>query len=135
MEPETSQNYELKLPAPVAGSGQQEQLPAQPEIVSGAPEQAPVSSSAGPVAMPTMTMPTMPTQTVSLPQSGVAQTTSTSTPMVAEDNDLIEKEWVNKAKQIVERTKEDPHQQNKELTVFKADYLQKRYNKTIKLSE
>jgi len=135
MEPETSQNFELKLPAPVGANGQSEQAPAQPEIVSGAPEQTPVSSSAGPVAMPTVPMPTAPMQTVSLPQSGVAQTTSVSTPTVADDNDLIEKEWVNKAKQIVERTKEDPHQQNKELTVFKADYLQKRYNKTIKLSE
>ena len=48
---------------------------------------------------------------------------------------LIEKEWVVKAKQIVEKTKDNPYNQNKELTVFKADYMKKRYNKTIKLSE
>lgn len=57
------------------------------------------------------------------------------TPPIAEDADLIEKEWVEKAKQIVQRTRQDPHQQNKEMNVMKADYLKKRYNKDIKLSE
>lgn len=57
------------------------------------------------------------------------------TPPIAEDADLIEKEWVEKAKQIVQRTKHDPHQQNQEMNVMKADYLKKRYNKDVKLSE
>jgi len=55
--------------------------------------------------------------------------------LIADDTDLIEKEWVNKAKAIVERTKNDPHTQNKEMTKIKADYLKKRYNKDIKLPE
>jgi len=55
--------------------------------------------------------------------------------LIADDTDLIEKEWVNKAKAIVERTKADPHTQNKEMTKIKADYLKKRYNKDIKLPE
>ncbi len=50
-------------------------------------------------------------------------------PLVADDVDLIEKEWVEKAKQIVNQTKDDPHTQNKELNSFKADYIKKRYNK------
>lgn len=56
-------------------------------------------------------------------------------PAIADDTDLIEKEWVQKAKQIVEQTKSDPHTQNKEMNKVKADYLQKRYNKQIKLVE
>jgi hypothetical protein len=51
-----------------------------------------------------------------------------------DDKDLIEKEWVDKAKQIVERTRDDPYKQSEELTVFKADYIKKRYGKTIKVS-
>jgi hypothetical protein len=62
-------------------------------------------------------------------------TTTTVVPATADDADLIEKEWVTKAKNIVEKTQEDPYQQSKELTIFKADYMKKRYNKTIKLSE
>ena len=51
-----------------------------------------------------------------------------------DDKDLIEKEWVEKAKQIVERTRDDPYKQSEALTVFKADYIKKRYGKTIKVS-
>jgi hypothetical protein len=81
------------------------------------------------------------------PQSSVAQPVSSTTddissgttlahlPQVAEDSDLIEKAWVTKAKEIVARTAHDPHLQNKEMNKFKADYMKKRYNKDIKLSE
>lgn len=53
------------------------------------------------------------------------------TPEEASDSDLIEKEWVIKAKQIVEHTAEDPFQQQEELAKMKEDYLKKRYNKSI----
>lgn len=56
-------------------------------------------------------------------------------PSIAADDDLIEKEWVLRAKAIVAKTKDDPHQQNKELNLYKADYIKKRYNKDIKVSE
>ncbi len=56
-------------------------------------------------------------------------------PAMADDIDLIEREWVHKAKEIVEQTKGDPHTQNKEINKVKADYLKKRYNKDLKLEE
>lgn len=62
-----------------------------------------------------------------LPLSGV--------PAIADDADLIEKEWVEKAKEIVGHTRSDPHAQNKELNKMKADYMKKRYNKDIKLQD
>lgn len=55
------------------------------------------------------------------------------TPEEAADSDLIEKEWVMKAKQIVEHTAEDPYKQQEELSKIKADYMKKRYNKDIGL--
>ena len=69
------------------------------------------------------------------PLAAVAPTTQSVVPGAADDGDLIEKEWVVKAKQIIQRTQDDPYQQSKAVNVFKADYMQKRYNKTIKLSE
>jgi len=53
----------------------------------------------------------------------------------ADDADVIEKEWVDKAKKIVGATKDDPHQQEKEVSKLQADYLMKRYGKQMKLSE
>lgn len=59
----------------------------------------------------------------------------TGAPPIAADVDLIEQEWVSRAKRIVEQTREDPHMQNKEMSKFKADYIKKRYNKDIKVGE
>lgn len=56
-------------------------------------------------------------------------------PGIADDTDLIEKEWVEKAKEIVARTRQDPYLQNKEVERMKADYMKKRYDKDIKIAE
>lgn len=58
-----------------------------------------------------------------------------SLPDDAADTDLIEKEWVLKAKQIVDHTSDDPYTQQMEIGRVKADYMKKRYNKDIKLSQ
>ncbi len=68
-----------------------------------------------------------PAQSISMPQVAV--------PEEAADSDLIEKEWVNKAKQIVEHTKDDPYEQQRAMGKFKADYMKKRYNKDVKVSD
>jgi hypothetical protein len=69
------------------------------------------------------------------PASTMSTTASAGIPAIADDVDLIEKEWVAKAKEIVAETKDDPYSQNKEMTKVKAEYIKKRYNKVIKLSE
>ena len=56
-------------------------------------------------------------------------------PQIADDIDLIEKEWVNKTKDIVQRTKDDPYNQNRQIVRLRADYMKKRYNKDIKLTK
>ena len=69
-----------------------------------------------------------------LPQAtGAPASAHPSAPAVADDLDLIEKEWVEKAKSIVANTRNDPYAQNQELNKFKADYMRKRYNKDIKI--
>lgn len=106
-----------------------------PETPLQAAEQAPPPAAANqpdPISAAAVALP--PAAPVTMGADDAASTTS-DTPAIADDADLIEKEWVLKAKQIVERTKEDPYDQNKQLNVFKADYMKKRYNKTIKLSE
>ncbi len=96
-------------------------------VAANTPPQVPQNA---PLPMP----PTVPTSTP-MPLNAVPTTTTTDVPSTADDGDLIEKEWVLRAKKIVEQTQDDPYKQSKELTTFKADYLHKRYNKNIKLSE
>jgi hypothetical protein len=62
-------------------------------------------------------------------------TATIDSPEVANDVDLVEKEWVEKAKEIVHRTIDDPHQQNYQVSLLKADYMKKRYGKDVKVPE
>ena len=55
-------------------------------------------------------------------------------PSMADDVDLIEKEWVSKIKEIIQKTKNDPYERSRQLTLLKTEYLQKRYNKNIKVT-
>ncbi len=57
------------------------------------------------------------------------------TPAAAEDLDLIEKEWVYKAKEIVEATQASPHEQSAQINQIKADYIKKRYDKDIQVDQ
>lgn len=91
--------------------------------------EAPVQQ-ASPQQPPTA-LPQMPPQTaVAMPAPDPA-----GMPVIADDTDLIEKEWVEKAKEIVARTRQDPYLQNKEVERMKADYMKKRYGKDIKITE
>lgn len=53
-------------------------------------------------------------------------------PMVADDVDVIEKEWVEKAKSIVKNHRDDPYKQEQEANRLQSSYLKKRYGKSIK---
>lgn len=52
-------------------------------------------------------------------------------PAAAADEDLIEKEWVDRAKQIIEQTKDDPFRREQEVNKLQADYLRKRYGREL----
>lgn len=98
-------------------------------------EQAPAGGFVDPAAAMT---PPPPAALPPIDEPSTAANTATppppsATPAIADDADLIEKEWVMKAKQIVEKTKDDPHRQNEEINKVKADYLKKRYNHDLKV--
>jgi hypothetical protein len=101
------------------------------------PEPPPLSQPASPTALrPALPIAPQPaSQTAPQPAQPVAAQPAAGAAMAADDNDLIEKEWVNRAKQIVEGNRDDPYKQSEDLTLFKADYIKKRYGKTIKVSQ
>ena len=57
------------------------------------------------------------------------------TTLPAKDSDLIEKEWVERAKSVISKTADDPHDQKTKVSQMKAAYIQKRFNKTVKTDE
>jgi hypothetical protein len=142
MQPENSR------PAPPSP----EQLPVQPAITPEAMPSLPpldsrfergqerfeqaaeagaIASDAASAATP-MAVPVTPVQPVQVP---TVQPITTGAPLVAADEDLIEKEWVDKAKEIIEQTRDDPHARTQKVNALQRDYLQKRYGKVIGASE
>lgn len=126
MEP-TKSSFGAELPEPVQTGGGETIQPIAPEAQPR--PQAPVTPTPQPVIDTSMAAPS---QSVQAP---VATPVAATSPMIADDADLIEKEWVLRAKAIVAQTVHDPHLQTKEVSKMKADYMQKRYNKQLKLEE
>ena len=130
MDTKSKNNHELPSPSnnveifePSSSNDNYENLASNNELdknASSTPNQQPI--------------PLVQTSTVTTP------TTTSTTPVdmslnesdaKAEDVDIIEKEWVNKAKSVVNSTRNDPRQQNKEIAKLKKIYLEKRFNKTL----
>lgn len=134
----------FELPRPVVNEAvtpvpKPEAVPHQAEQASRAAELPGSSLPSVPPVPPVSSAPVDPATlagTTPDPIPAVRASTPTAvTPDMADDIDLIEKEWVDKAKAIVEHTREDPHQQNKQLNEFKADYMKKRYGKELRLTD
>ncbi|HRN97155.1 MAG TPA: hypothetical protein PLZ58_01750 [Candidatus Saccharibacteria bacterium] len=76
---------------------------------------------------------TLPTPVIDDQVSDDNNTTATTVdaPLVAGDDDLIEKEWVDKAKKIVAETKNDPYMQEERVNKLQVDYLKKRFGREL----
>jgi hypothetical protein len=110
----------LSTPERVVGTGAErveQRSEATPAAVNSMPVLPPLQLS--PVVTPT------PVANTSVPPVGE------DTPIVAGDDDLIEKEWVDKAKKIIMQTKDDPFRREQEVSKLQADYLRKRYGKEL----
>ena len=143
MQPETSHSVPQgaeQLPVPPSVGA--ENIPTLPPIETGplggqerfeqaAEAGARISDAAATASAAAIATPSAPVQA---PQGPLAAPV-TATPMVAADEDLIEKEWVDKAKDIITQTKDDPHARTAQVNALQRDYLQKRYGKVVGASE
>lgn len=143
MQPENSRvNVPGVEQAPVAPTIGPENVPSLPPLETGlergqerfeqAAEAGARASDAAAAAAATAPAPVAP-PAQALPQD--TSSPSTATPLVAADEDLIEKEWVDKAKEIIEQTRDDPHARTQKVNELQRDYLQKRYGKVVGASE
>lgn len=132
MEPKSPE----QLPTPIEytpSSPTPERPPASPERAEPTPErsqeqqQNAMPAAPAPNVQPVQLPTPVPTQSTTDDQA----TSQTDTPAVAADEDLIEKEWVDKAKKIITETKDDPYAREREVGKLQADYLKKRYGKEL----
>lgn len=114
-----------------SGTPNHEQLAPLPEIRG---QQAPVMTQASSSATPPVSVASL-IANADGSNSVPVTTNASNSVLTADDADLIEKEWVQKAKAIVMQTKDDPRAQNIQMNGVKAEYLKKRYNKDLKVSD
>lgn len=113
------------------------QIPAYPERLAQSPEVGAAESresaqiEASQVAMPAVQ--SLPTPVTSNQQASSA--TDDKTTLIANDDDLIEKEWVDKAKKIIAETKDDPYKRELEISKLQVEYIRKRYGREIGVAE
>ncbi len=96
-------------------------------------EQAGTLNDTPQIAADDVTLVAAPTSVV--PQDDSAAGTTSQSPIAAADDDVIEKEWVNKAKKVIHETKGDPYAKEREVSKLQADYMQKRYGKQVKMPD
>ena len=123
-----------RQPAAPERRAEQLNVPVSPEIQTGARmEQAEKLSETAARAAETTNQPAtvLPTVVPVAAPAPVTDTPTSDTPVVAADEDLIEKEWVDKAKAIIAATREDPSARERGIAQLQADYLKKRYGKEL----
>lgn len=103
------------------------------------PETAPGKQALPPTLQLPAVLPDVPAASPALPVQddnvGPPVASPKTSNLPAADKDLIEKQWVQKAKEIVADTKSDPYKQKSEMSKAKADYIQKRFKKTVKTDD
>lgn len=123
-----------ELPRPQIPSEVLPQIPGTVEYQPGAVEVRRESESVMPAAPPlapvTMSIPQPPVAS-SAPSELASGGATLTAPAIAGDDDLIEKEWVDKLKKIITLTAGDPYERTRVIAQLQADYLKKRYNKTL----
>lgn len=123
-------NYELP-PQPESHEGE-DQRPEQGREAAPAPQEK-AGSQAPPPALPAVPddIPAADTPVIAVP----AQDDKAAHPVPdssAKDADRIEPAWVDRAKDVIAKTHDDPYLQKDQMSKVKADYIAKRFGKQIK---
>jgi hypothetical protein len=60
-----------------------------------------------------------------------SQSSSRSAPNIAQDADIIEKEWIDAVKRVFSAHREDPYSLNEAMANLRRYYLHKRYGREL----
>jgi hypothetical protein len=134
MEPnrEGGPNFELNLPPAPEGGQRQERAAEAP---AARPETAGKQAPAPALPVIPDDIPSVDQPVIAAPPQDLAAPVIADPKAAAQDGDRIEKEWVDKAKAVIAHTQDDPYRQKDQMSRIKAEYIQKRFNKTIKTDE
>ena len=133
MEASRGETPQFEAPTTVnVGGGGEKSLP-RGEVRPSSLESSPAKGPAAPIISQPLQgiQPALP---LNDPLTDDSTKTGSNLPIVtpANDTDRIERQWIDKAKYIVQQTKDDPYKQKDEMSRVKAEYIQQRFKKTLK---
>jgi hypothetical protein len=132
MQPENSPAPNGPEQQPVDASQNQEHIPVLPTPEAGVERvEQTTEASAAAVDATYQGVPVPPPPVVPVATTQAAD----DSPIVAGDEDVIEKEWVDQAKKIILETKDDPFARTNRVNELQRNYLKKRYSKDLGVSE
>lgn len=109
-------------------------LPRQPEqglLETGAEQTEQASEAASRASDNAGMAPVMPPSVIVSDDPIADDQTAIDSPVIAGDDDLIEKEWVDRAKKIVAEVRDDPYKQENAVTQLQKDYQKKRFGREL----
>ena len=114
----------------------------QPSVSMAEIPQSPEASvpASAPIASTPAAATSTPSAPVNMNSSQPVQVTppapiASANPALAEDVDVIEKEWVDQAESIIQKTAGDPHAEEEQIEDLQIDYMKKRYGKDVAKSD
>jgi len=136
MEPETSAPKLGPEQAPKEYGSTVEHMPQLPQperglLETGAEQTEQASEAAARSDAAGVVTPVMPTPVTTTDDQTSDDSTAIDSPIVASDDDLIEKEWVDRAKKIVAEVRDDPYKQENAVTQLQKEYQKKRFGREL----
>lgn len=138
MQPGSGENQPISFEIPKPSSGETaddaslEALPTKsPENKQQTQSVAASSDAASAIALPSQAIATsLSSDDPASDPLAAASSAGTDT-----DKDRIDKVWLDKAKTVIAKTKDDPFTQKQQISQVKAQYIKTRFNKTIKADD
>ena len=109
----------------------QETLPERGLLEKGEQLHEQASEGAAKASDSSVPIPVFPTTIVTDDPVSDDDQTATLAPIVAADEDLIEKEWVDRAKKIVADNNDDPYKKENAVNQLQRDYQKKRFGREL----
>lgn len=126
MEPHQPSGAETPKINPESIDAPDQSLPSKEQLQPGSDSNSQTPAQPLPVDPSNVIIPAPTTQAL-----GSSEPQVDTNPAIADDVDVIEKEWVDKAKEVIREHQDDPWSEEEAVEDLQIDYLKKRYGKDL----
>lgn len=136
MQPGSGENQPVSFEIPNSSSGEVVADASLEALPAKTPENKPQSVAASSDAASAIALPSQAIATSLSGDDTTLDPSASASPATSDsDKDRIDKAWLDKAKTVIAKTRDDPYSQKQQISLVKAEYIKTRFNKTIKADD